>query len=269
MDLDESDLSGTVEGVECLQGDTRLADDRCGLCECEEGVWTCPQADTSCEVQCDDASVVPGPGNCGWCTCIEDAWICDRTEECECEYVAAAYDPNGCSQRCSPFGAFENGCGTSGGVPFDGDVPGLDPFATEQVVPCEPQVPLLDDDSGTSWVDAASLSGTELTITIAFEGGCAEHRFGLCFAPQTYGDFGDGFEHIIRTVGLDVAHRTGGDICGMSQSVTRTFDITPAREVYERRMDDHGLERGDRMLLNVRALGDFYNPEPISYVFHD
>ncbi len=242
----------TTRLVECAASDERLADDGCGVCSCDNGQWSCPEAVETCEASCEDGRVVAAPGPCGWCTCIGDAWICDGTDTCECEYEPTATRSHECAQTdCTPYGTFDEGC-ASGGQILDDEQAGLDPFATREIVPCEDLVPRLDD--GTSnRVSQVNVDDREITLTIEYTGGCAEHQFGLCFLQR---DAPRGFENNARTVELVVAHDRGGDLCGQPSTATESFDLTNAIELYEERMDRFGLERGDRMLLRIFGHGD-------------
>lgn len=255
--------------VECLPGQRRLADDACQVCSCLGGAWDCPEAQAECEVACVDGDVIPAAGNCGWCTCIEDAWLCDGTESCECEYDASQYDPSSCNEGvCTPFGSLETGCGGTGGIAFDDDIPGADPFVVSQIVPCERAVPRLGEGSPGRVLDA-KLIGDELSLTLEHEGGCADHRFGLCFADNSYWGYPDEFEEGVRTMQVQVAHDRVDDVCGQLVTTTQTFEISPAVEVYTQRMEDVGLERGDRMLFDVWSYGAASERELLPYIFED
>jgi hypothetical protein len=209
--------------------------------------------------------VVPSAGPCGWCTCIDDAWVCDGETECECDYDPATVDPNSCSRDdCTPYGTFDDSCATGGEV-LDDDLPGLDPFAVKEVVPCEDRVPKLEW-GGPVGVTSPRVEGTQLSLTIQYEGGCAPHQFGLCLVRRSGTR---PLENNVRVVELEVAHDRGDDLCGQPASVTETFDLARAIEVYEERMERFGLERGDRMLIRIRGYGDPETRTTLPVVFGD
>ena len=252
--------SGGGSSPECAAEEQRLADDGCGICTCRDGLWDCPTTTGPCEVSCVDGVVVPSAGACGLCTCIDDVWVCDREADCECDYEPANFDPYSCSRDdCTPYGRFD-GCG-SGGEVLDDDLPGLDPFAVDEVVPCEDLVPRLGD-RGAFGLSNPEVDGTRLSLTIQYEGGCGPHRFGLCLFLRSDAR---PLENNVRIVEVEVAHDRGDDLCGQPESVTKSFDLARAIELYEDRMERFGLERSDRMLLRVRDYGDRRTTIPVLF----
>ncbi len=245
--------------VTCRDGDRRLDETRCGVCSCASGEWSCPEPTPTCDQVCSEGDTIPGPNNCGFCNCIASTWVCEGEDRCECDYAPTAEDDGYCgSDICDPYGRLVPDCDLSTGH-FEGEdnVVGEDPFSIDALVPCEDSVQALEY---PAQVVGASIDADLLTLQLLYEGGCREHRFGLCF---------DGDKHTrgnlperLRRIGVFVAHRRSGDICGMSVSETLTFDVSRAAEIYAARASNTGFDPGSPVLLEIDGFDT-----PIAYEF--
>ena len=68
---------------------------------------------------------------------------------------------------------------------------------------------------------------------------------------------------------IQVAHDRVDYVCGQTVTVTQRFDVLPAVEIYTQRMESLGLDRGDRMLLDVWSYKTAQERELLTYIFED
>jgi len=74
-------------------------------------------------------------------------------------------------------------------------------------------------------IRSASISGSELRITVEFGGGCAEHHFSLLHS-------GLFMESLPVQTNLQLTHDAEGDRCRALLGRELVFDLTPLRHAY-------------------------------------
>jgi len=76
-------------------------------------------------------------------------------------------------------------------------------------------------------INAVSVEGDALIVTVSYSGGCEVHDFVLCWPDQSF------TEGIPIGAYLDVWHDAHGDMCEAYVTEARRFDLMPLRESYE------------------------------------
>jgi len=103
----ETGVWACMEGcAECVNGETREADDGCNTCSCQSGSWVCTTAACDPGPECEEGDTMPAGDDCNTCSCIQGRWGCTLVyclSDCEPGTVKAAGDDcNTCS--CSDDG---------------------------------------------------------------------------------------------------------------------------------------------------------------------
>jgi hypothetical protein len=134
--------------------------------------------------------------------------------------VGASVQRNGCS------GSNVCTCGSDGEWADCGGDDIVCPW-TSEVRPCAETYPNtnLDELNGDPLtVEAASIQGTKLLLSVSHGGGCAPHDYALCFEP--------GGESYPVGVNLKLFHDANGDTCEGLMHPELQFDLTPIANDY-------------------------------------
>ena len=83
------------------------------------------------------------------------------------------------------------------------------------------------EDGDSYEVNSISLAGDELTVSVSYSGGCADHDFALCWPDQSF------MESAPVQVGLELFHDGHGDPCEAYPTEERTFDLSPLKAEWQ------------------------------------
>lgn len=98
-------------------------------------------------------------------------------------------------------------------------------------------------------VVSAAVSGDSLDVTVAYSGGCMEHRFALCWPDQSF------MESEPVQVRLEVFHDDPGDDCEAYPSEQVSFDLTPLRDAWR---SAYGAQSGS-IIVHLEQQTDTYS----------
>jgi hypothetical protein len=244
----------TVDGATYLLGETFPAADGCNLCTCSSPTSLSCTHD-ACTGQCahDDQIYQPGSAwqeECNACSCADGKVSCSRVEGCgrpyTCtsggkEYAAGETFIDDCRTcLCSDDGTFgctgdpcstdPNSCRLGSAAIDSGDTvvcaDGCNDCVCREgswemsAAECPP-LPGIEDceGGGRTQTSPVYLVDETLAVDIAYEGGCEEHAFKLCY---TSFDDADPLQVEIRAVDL-----TEDDACDGTAITQKVFDLAP------------------------------------------
>jgi hypothetical protein len=206
----ESGVGETGPGG-CEPGDQQPAGDGCNTCSCgDNGTWACTEI--ACPA-CDDGDSTQNPDAC-LCECVDGGFVCP--DSCtECMPGEEMEDADGCNICvCDDQGMWA--CTELQCMPPDGD-----PFDGPEVAVCDGSIPM-----DALVINGVTLEGDELTVDVAYGGGCEMHLLGGCWDELW-------LESSPVQTGLAIAHDNADDPCDAFPSDQVVLDLTPIAIAYQ------------------------------------
>jgi len=91
----------------------------------------------------------------------------------------------------------------------------------------EPDPGACPDQGKPLTVEALSIDGDILSVTVSFPGGCADHTVTACWIDTGFGASDP------PQAALSLSHEAYGDSCEALMNQTFTFDLSPMRERFD------------------------------------
>jgi hypothetical protein len=227
------------------------------MCTCEDGSWQCT-ADCGPEYVCEDEVVgecpvtEPAFGStcssealeCFWgqecccgecypsigCMCTDGEWQCWATDACMIPGCAgqACEDDTDCESFGEPA------------ICVGGTCTGIGPESGWTVGPVlEPMTNCDSTASDYFQIESAAIDGDAVALTVGYSGGCAEHRFRVCWE----GVFA---ESEPPQVMLTLQHDDGGDMCEAWPTTELEIPLGGVADAFR-----EAFEHGGTLVVNV------------------